>query len=71
MNRNDLDEALEEKVVGEDWHRLHADIFNLLDDLDAPVEDVRVPLVAARGGSRSPLVSLKKFSSEEKRNLRF
>ena len=41
MNRNDLDEELEEKVVDEGrrrWHRPHADTLNLLDDLDAPVE---------------------------------
>ena len=42
MNRNDLDEELEEKVVDEGrrrWHRPHADTFNLLNDLDAPIED--------------------------------
>ena len=45
MNRNDLDEELEEKVVTEGrrrWHRLHAGIFNLLNGLDAPIEDVDV-----------------------------
>ena len=39
MNRNDLDEELEEKVVDEGrkrWRRPHADIFDLLDDLGAP-----------------------------------
>ena len=45
LNRNDLDEELEEKVVDEGrrrWHRPHADISNRLDDLDAPIEDVDV-----------------------------